>query len=92
MKYESITLDLELEEARKLVGNRVSGLSVREQKGRIEYASQSGYRLAVLKETTLPNGDAGTTLQYRTTMLSPTAAFARQKAREIRHAVDSHRY
>jgi hypothetical protein len=92
MKYESVLLDVELEEAAAIVKKRKRGLSSRTVQGNVEYLSQTGHHLAELTETVLPNGNAGTRLRYRTTLVSPTEAFARQQAREIYDALSSYRY
>ena len=92
MHYESILLSIEVDQARTLISERVLGISARKVDGTIEYESQTGYHLADLTETTLPNGKSGAQLRYRAVMISPTAAYARQKAREIRDAVVSYQY
>lgn len=92
MKYESVLLDIEIEEAIALIKKRKRGLSSRTVQGNVEYMSQTGHHLAELTETVLPNGKPGTRLRYRTTLISPTEAFAKQQAREIYDALSSYRY
>ena len=91
MNYESIDLALDPDEARSIVTERVSGLTVREFGDRYEFTSPLGYHLAELSETRLGDGERGARLTYRTAMVSPIAANARRKAREIRSALDAHR-
>lgn len=92
MQYSTIDLTLDTETARERILARVSGITCRETDGSIVFRSSSGFHLAELTEVTLPNGETGTRLSYRTTILSPTAATARRKAKRIRDAVESQRY
>lgn len=92
MKYESVLLDIRIEEAAALVEKRKRSLSTRTVQGSVEYLSQTGHHLAELTETVLPNGEPGTRLRYRTTLISPTEAFAKQQAREIYDVLAPYRY
>jgi hypothetical protein len=91
MNYASLELSVEPAEARRAILRRVPGLSVTEFDGRHEFQTRTGFHLAELSATTLPNGERGSILRYRTAMISPIAAHARWKAEAIRSAVDEHR-
>lgn len=91
MQYQTIDLAIEKDHARRLISERVPGVTARTDGSAVDYKLPSGIRLARLADTTLPNGEQGTRLTYRTTMIAPFASHAKQKARKIREAVDEHR-
>lgn len=88
MNYRSVDLPIDLAEARRRIAERVDGLVVEEAPDVAEFRTPSGLRLATLTEVTLPDGEPGTRLEYRTAIVSSSAAHARRKAAEIRAAVD----
>ena len=92
MNYSTLTLTITKEEARDVIAKRISGVKIREFNGRYEFMSPIGYHLAELSDVSLPNGDRGSQLKYRTAILSPIAAPARSKARQIKDAVAKYRY
>lgn len=91
MHYRTIRLALSVDAARRRILDRVDGIRSTNRDGTVEFTSPSGFRLATLTESELPDGTAGSRLTYRTTMLTPVASRARRQARQIRDAVDDHR-
>ena len=92
MNYSTLTLTITKEEARDMIAKRVSSVKIREFHGRYEFRSPVGYHLAELSDVSLPNGEQGSQLKYRTAMISPIAAHARSKARQITDAVVKYSY
>lgn len=91
MRYEEIVLSIEQDEARNHIADHVSDLRVTTSDGKIEYRTNAGIRLAVLSDATLPSGEKGSKLRYRTTLITPSLAHARTKARTIRRAVENYK-
>lgn len=92
MNYAELDLAVDREAARERITDRVSGISVRTTGERDEFLTPSGFHLAELAGVTLPNGERGSRLTYRTAIVSPVAAHARLKAQQIRDAIEPHRY
>ena len=92
MNYSTLTLTLSKEEARNAIAERVSGVKVKRSDGYYTYMSPAGFHLAELSDVTLPDGNQGSRLKYRIAMISPVAAPARSKARQIKRAVEKYRY
>ncbi len=92
MKYEALDLTIPKEQARDVIAARVDGVRIREFHGYYEFTSLSGFHLAELSGRKLPNGERGARLKYRTAIVSPVAAAAHSKAREIKSAVEKYRY
>ena len=92
MNYSTLTLTITKEEARDTIAKRVSGVKIRDFHGRYEFTSPVGYHLAELSDMSLSNGEQGSQLKYRTAIISPVAAPARSKARQIKDAVAKYRY
>lgn len=88
--YESITLTINKEEARQQITDRLSNIRVKVKGETIEFRSNTGVLLAVLSDTSLRSGEQGSTLRYRTTMISPALSHARSQAQMIRRAVDQY--
>lgn len=90
MKGNYATLDLSLcvEDARRRITDRVTDVAVRPTDDGYEFRSHSGFRLGSLTPVRLSDGSPGSRLAYRTTLLSPSAAHARQTAHRIRSAVE----
>lgn len=89
MRFETILLSLERDEARELISDRVSDIRSNTTNGEIEYRTNAGILLAVLSETVLPSDETGSKLRYRTVMISPQLAHARTQAQAIKRAVES---
>lgn len=89
MRYESIDADLTLDTARQRIVDNVSGVRVTEGDGQIEVRMPSGLKVATLSEITLPSGDHGTRLRYRTVFIRPHMAHARRAATEIKKILTS---
>ncbi|QOS13432.1 uncharacterized protein HfgLR_20985 (plasmid) [Haloferax gibbonsii] len=92
MKYETLDLTIPKEQARDVIAARVDGVRIREFHEYYEFTSLSGFHLAELSDRRLPNGERGARIKYRTAIVSPVAATARSKAREIKNAVEKYRY
>ena len=92
MNYATMRLEITAAEARDIIAERVDGVRIREFHGHYEFRSPSGIHLAELSDLTLPDGDRGAQLKYRTAVISPVAALARSKAWQIKRAVEQHRY
>ncbi|MFC7168687.1 hypothetical protein [Halobium salinum] len=92
MNYAVLDLTLDAEAARDRVVDRVSGVSVRSADDRYEFLTPSGFHLAELSNATLPDGEHGSRLTYRTAMVSPVAASARRKAEAVCAALAPYRY
>lgn len=92
MNYATMDLEISKEAARERIESRVSGVRIKTAQDRYEFSSPMGFHLAELSTATLPNGEEGARLKYRTAIISPVAAVARSKAQQIRRAVESHRY
>jgi len=89
MNYRTVDLPVDLADARRHIAERVDGLVVEEASGSVEFRTPSGLRLATLSPVTLSDGERGTRLEYRTAIVSSSAAHARRKAAEIRAAIDN---
>ena len=50
MKYSTIELMIDREEAHKRIANRVKGISIKEEETRYIYRTLSGFQLATLTE------------------------------------------
>lgn len=87
MNYRTIDLQIDFDEARGCVDERVSGINARGHGPTIEYTTPAGFHLATLTDLDRPGGEGGTRLKYRTVLLAPYAAHARRKASEIHEAV-----
>jgi hypothetical protein len=88
VNYESLLLDVKRDEARRLVADGVAGVRVTEFHDYVEFSTVFGFHLAELEDARLPDGSRGTRLTYRTAIISPVAAVARAKAREIRATLE----
>lgn len=88
--YETTTLSISKEEARQLIADRLQDLSVTVAGETIEFRSNAGVLLAVLSDTSLPAGERGAILRYRTTLISPSFSHARSQAQIIRRTVDQY--
>lgn len=87
MVYRTIDVQIDFDDARGCVDERVSGISVRDHGTTIEYKTSAGFHLATLTDLEPPGGEGGTRLKYRTVLLAPYAAHARRKASKIHEAV-----
>lgn len=92
MKYTEVLLTIEASEANKRITERVSSVRARREGGRIEYRTNSGLLLGTLSDTTLPSGEPGSKLRYRTTTISAALSHGRTRAKKLRKAVESYRY
>ena len=92
MNYATLELAISKDEARAIIAEHVDGVHIRESRGDYEFRSPTGFHLAAVSDLSLPNGEQGARLKYRTSMISPVAALARSKARRIKTAVEKHRY
>ena len=92
MNFSTVTLTVTKEEARARIAERISGVRTRKSNGRYEFTSPVGFRLAELSDASLPSGEQGSQLKYRTAIISPVVAPARSKALEIKNAVAKYRY
>lgn len=90
MNYDEIILSIEKDEARKRIAEHVSDMRVTTTDGEVEYRTNAGLWLAVLSDATLPSGEQGSKLRYRTSLITPFLAHARTKARKIRRAVENY--
>ena len=91
MNFDEVVLTLPKSEARDRISDRVSGLRVKTEDGRISYRTNSGIVVAVLSDTDLGSGETGSKLRYRTAMISPSLSHARRKGRKIRRVVEEYR-
>ena len=90
--YKTLTLDVGKDTARQTIAERVPDAEFRAVNETIEVRTRSGVLLAVLSEVSLPSGEQGTKLRYRTTLISPTLSHARTQAQAIRRAVEHYQY
>lgn len=91
MRYSTITLDVDKETAREHISERVRNVRTKTERGRIEYTTNPGLVLAVLTDETLPSGERGSKLRYRTAIVSTHYSHAKETARKIRDAVEPYR-
>jgi hypothetical protein len=87
MRYGTVYLDVEADEARRRIADRCPGVRARTLGDRTEYRTNAGYLLATLSEGVSPEGTEGSKLRYRTATISGHHAHARRAARRIREAV-----
>ena len=88
MIYRPVDLPIDLDTPRRQISERVDGLVVRFTADGVEFSTPSDFHLATLTRTVLPNGERGTRLKYRMSIVSSSAAHARRKAAEIRSTID----
>lgn len=84
-------LGIDRETARSLIVERINSIRSRELDAVTEFSTPTGFHLAELSATSFPDGSEGSTLRYRTAMISPVAANARRKSAQIRDTVKEHR-
>jgi|GEM_PF-3529429 len=87
MQYSELLLDISLADAADAVSGSVSGLSRTTDDDTVRFRTNSGTTVAYLSDATERGGPARTRLRYRTTMMSPSMATARTKARAVRNAL-----
>lgn len=90
MNYETITLEITVREARKLISARNLKLRTKTSNTGVEYYSHSGLHLATLSSVT-SSGPEKTKLRYRTSAVGSHHVQARTTAKLIRKAVEEYR-
>lgn len=90
MHYSELSFDISLEEAASVVSRSVSDLRRTEDDGTITFKTNSGVTVATLTTVSTTAGSGSTRLKYRTTMISPSMATARTKARQVRDALKAY--
>ena len=89
LEYTEIVLTLGTAEANERIKERVPSVRARHEGDTIEYRTNAGLLLGRLSEATLPNGETGSKLQYRTTTTSAPLSHGRTTAKKLRAAVES---
>lgn len=90
-RTETIYLDLDTEEAARRIAERVPNLRRRTDDGAVTFHTNVGLHLATLTDATLPSGERGSRLRYRTSLVRAHLLHARDAARAIRDAVEPYR-
>lgn len=90
MHYSELSLDVPLEEAASVVSRSVSDLRRTEDDGTVTFKTNSGVTVATLTDASTTSASGRTRLKYRTTMISPSMASARTKARQVRDALQAY--
>lgn len=92
MNYRSVDLKIERDAARRIIANRVTAVVIQDAGNTVEIRSPAGFHLASLSDVTLPDGERGTKLRYRTAIISSSAAHARRWAKKIRDTMVEYEY
>lgn len=91
MVYETIYLDIDVEEAKRLISQRQLKCRMKSGGPSIKYYTNVGHLLATLSDSPRDSEKGKSKLRYRTAIISGHHVHARTTARKIRDAVKDHR-
>jgi len=86
-EFETVDLDVAVEDARRTIQDTVRGLSETETDEGLTYRTRDGMLVAILGPRPSGSGDVKASLAYRT---EPATDGATRKARKLREALASH--